>query len=319
MLILANLFHSDHNPKNELFHGLKIPHVESPARFDAIMQALKKAGFEVKHHTKSIPFGLLLKIHDKEYIKALGETSKKVTQDKEINRLESYSFDTYTPIIRGTYKAAFEGASLTFQLAEEISEGKEKYGYALTRPPGHHASKAQMGGYCYFNNAAIAAEVFSKKGKVAILDLDFHHGHGTQDIFYHRSDVLYASIHADPLHRFPHIFGFVGEDGTNGAKGFNVNRPLPLGTTNTQYNQAVLEVLEIIKKFKPKYLVVSLGLDTHKDDPIGGFKLTTSNYKKLGQIVKNLNFPTLVVQEGGYNTEVIGDCVVQFLRGLQPL
>jgi acetoin utilization deacetylase AcuC-like enzyme len=174
-----------------------------------------------------------------------------------------------------------------------------------------------MGGYCYFNNAAIAADYLSKKGKVAILDIDFHHGNGTQHIFYDRSDVLYVSLHADPLVKFPYISGFSDEQGRGDGKGFNKNYPLPLGTTEETYEKTLKKALEDIKKFSPDTLVVSCGFDTYIDDTWGGFKLTIPFYETIASQIKSLGVSTLVLQEGGYKVDALGKIAYSFWKGLQ--
>lgn len=160
-----------------------------------------------------------------------------------------------------------------------------------------------------------AAHHLSKNAKVAILDVDFHHGNGTQHIFYHRSDILTISIHADPAWKFPYYSGYKNERGIDKGKGFNVNYPLGAGVTNSQYQLTLENSLCKIQNFHPRYLIISLGLDTHKADPIGGFKLTTKYYTLMAKTIKRLNLPTVIIQEGDYNTKLLGKNVVAFLTG----
>ncbi|EKD86283.1 MAG: Histone deacetylase superfamily protein [uncultured bacterium] len=174
-----------------------------------------------------------------------------------------------------------------------------------------------MSGYCYFNNAAIAADCLSGHGKIAILDIDFHHGNGTQDIFYERSDVLYVSIHADPHDKFPYISGFSDESGKGKGIGFNKNYPLALGTKDQEYLKVLMRALKDVEEFKPRYLVVSLGFDTYEKDPIGGFKITPGFYKEIARNIKGLELPTLLIQEGGYNVEDLGKLSYLFLQGME--
>lgn len=225
-----------------------------------------------------------------------------------------FIMDTYTPLTKGTYKAALAAVDVALSGAHELLKGVKPV-YCLCRPPGDHAEYKTMGGYCYFNNAALAATQLAAKGKVAILDIDFHHGSGTQSIFYDRSDILYVSIHVDPRVRFPYSSGFANEKGAGEGLGYNYNFPLKLGTSNEEYHKVLEKSLRVIKKYRPEFLVVSCGFDTHKDDPIGGFKLTTPYYKEIAHEISTLNLPTLLVQEGSYNTTTIGEIAYNFLSG----
>jgi len=184
------------------------------------------------------------------------------------------------------------------------------------RPPGHHAEWSKFGGFCYFNSTAAATEFLSDYGRVAVLDIDFHHGNGTQDIFYERADVLTTSLHGDPSYAYPFFSGFSNEKGKGEGKGFNVNMPLPENTTNEEYHAALAKMLLQIKTFKPNYLVVALGLDTAKADPTGSWNLVAENFKKNGRMIGDLGLPTLVVQEGGYRTRTLGFNARFFFEGL---
>jgi acetoin utilization deacetylase AcuC-like enzyme len=211
-------------------------------------------------------------------------------------------------VARSAVDTALTGAKYVFN--------GERVVYSLCRPPGHHAGYKAMGGYCYFNNAAIAAHYLSEHGSVALLDIDFHHGNGTQSIFYNRSDVLYVSIHADPHVKFPYSSGFEDERGAGEGLGFNKNYPLPLGTRDARYSTVLLKVLGDIRDFNPDFLVVSAGFDTYEKDPIGGFKLTIPFYKTIGREIAKLRLPTLIIQEGGYAANALGKMVYTFLGGL---
>lgn len=229
-----------------------------------------------------------------------------------------YMFDMYTPIMQGTYEVAVESAACAVAGAKLLKDG-EKQVYALTRPPGHHAEEAMMGGYCYINNAAVAAQYLRSAGadRVAIFDFDIHHGNGTQNIFYGRDDVFFASIHASPDIKFPFYTGYEDEHGEGDGAGFNYNIPLPEGIDDATYDVHVAKVLKRIRDFHPNYLVVSAGFDTHAKDPIGAFRLTTDYFGKLGKDIASLEFPTLTVQEGGYATDVLGENVVSYLKGFR--
>lgn len=330
MIVIYPPDHYLHNPKFELYDGEKVENAESSERVDAILKALPPEVFIIKSFTKKMPFKILKSVHGLGYIKylkdspkLLGERTKfpsvfskanKKYLKNNINNLGSYSTDTYTPLSKYTYQAALNAATCAYEAALKLNNSNHKVIYALCRPPGHHASYSYMGGYCYFNNAAIAAETLSSFGKVAILDLDFHHGNGTQDIFYRRDDVFYASIHADPREKYPYFSGYQDEKGEGPGRGFNLNIPLSIGATNTQYQEVLLKVLKRLKAFKPQYLVISFGGDTYEKDPIGAFKLTLDYYSKMGETVRSFfGIPTLIVQEGGYNVDELGKIVVNFI------
>lgn len=329
MKILYSQKHLSHVPRYEIFNGEKDHHSETPSRVENIRKSLIKEGYRISKPTKETPLSLIYQVHKKEYVDFLKKVSsysypsvfpynQYSDNNKLINPLAllgNYSFDLYTPLMKNTFEVALESSSLAYELADDLKKEKIKVGYALCRPPGHHAEKNKMGGYCYLNNTAIAAQYLSKKGKVAILDVDFHHGNGTQGIFYERADVSTISIHVDPNWKFPFFSGFVNEVGINQGKGKNFNFPLPKGTNNHQYQKTLEKALQKITSFKPKYLVITLGLDTHKDDPIGGFLLTTDYYTVMAKTINALKLPTIIIQEGGYNTNLLGTNVVAFLNG----
>lgn len=328
MKIIYSQNHLVHSPLYEIFNGNQDPHAEVPSRVENIKKSLIANGFKISSLSKKVPISLIFKTHKKEYVNFLKNGSpfnypsvfpyNQLNADKHLsNDLANhgkYSFDLYTPMSKNIFKIAVESASLAYELAIEIKNHTIRVGYALCRPPGHHAEQAKMGGYCYLNNSAIAAQYLSNFGKVAVLDVDFHHGNGTQNIFFDRNDVLTVSIHADPNWKFPFYTGFSNEIGEKEGKGFNFNFPLPKDTSNNLYKITLERALTKIKKFRPKFLIVPLGLDTHQNDPIGGFKLTTEFYTEMARIINSLKLPTLIVQEGGYNTALLGDNVVAFLK-----
>jgi acetoin utilization deacetylase AcuC-like enzyme len=238
------------------------------------------------------------------------------TQDRyttPLVRQGFYSFDMYTPVMKHTFNAALGSANCAYEVAVEVKENGG-VAYALCRPPGHHAEYDQMGGYCYINNAAVAAQYLSQSGKVVSLDVDFHHGNGTQHIFEKRSDVLTISIHADPDWKFPHFSGYADETGVGDGVGFNINYPLLEGTDDKTFDQVLVQALTKIQKFQADYLVVSFGADTHVTDPIGGFRLTTEYFTRMARRINEIKLPTVIVQEGGYNTGLLGENVVAFLK-----
>jgi len=211
-----------------------------------------------------------------------------------------YCIDASTPLYRDAYLAARDAVDVALTAADEILAGS-RVAYALCRPPGHHAERRVYGGFCYFNNVAVAAHHLSRYGKVAILDIDFHHGNGTQDIFYARCDVLTVSIHGHPDHAFPYFSGFADEIGEGPGRGFNFNFPLPANTAEAAYLKAFEKAIKCIKRFRPDFLLVSLGMDIFKGDPTGTFLLTTQTLAAIGKRLAGLDLPLLFVQEGGYN------------------
>jgi acetoin utilization deacetylase AcuC-like enzyme len=226
-----------------------------------------------------------------------------------------YCTDAVTPIMGRTYEVAKGSAEAAMSGAMRLLDGRVREVYALCRPSGHHAGPRVFGGYCYFNNVATAAELLAAEGLVAILDIDYHHGNGTQEFFAERKDVLTCSIHGDPTHEYPYFWGYATERGIGQARGTNLNLPLPLGSGDNAYLAALDRAIRAIRRFKPAFLIIAAGFDTHTDDPIGGLELTTAVYPELGRRLGALPYPTLICQEGGYNTDVLGRCVHGFLSG----
>jgi len=230
-----------------------------------------------------------------------------------LGRAGYYISDLSAPILEGTYRAALGSANCALSGAKAIQAG-ERAAFALCRPPGHHAGKSNCGGYCYLNNAAIAANWLSEHGKVAILDIDYHAGNGTQEIFYERGDVLTISIHADPGFEYPSYHGYADETGAGPGSGLHRNYPLPAGTDDAHYLSAVDEAISFIKSFAPAYLVVSAGMDLYTGDPLGSFKITREGIQQIGARVASLNLPILIVMEGGYNNDALGENIVTLLE-----
>lgn len=234
-----------------------------------------------------------------------------------MGQLGYYCNDMMTPIMAHTWDVAYWTAQTALSAAALVAAEGDSKAYALCRPPGHHAGSNFFGGYCYLNNAAIAAHWLVQQGyRVAVLDIDFHHGNGTQDIFYGRSDVLTCSIHIDPLLDYPGFWGYADEYGTGHGQNFNFNYPLPYQTSEAEYLVTLQEALEKIRLFVPDQLVVSLGVDALADDPLGGFDLSPASYGRIAQAIAGLKLPTIIVQEGGYNLETVGTAVVTFLQNL---
>jgi acetoin utilization deacetylase AcuC-like enzyme len=229
-----------------------------------------------------------------------------------------YSMDSGTPLTAGSWEAAYWGAQATLTALDEVLAGA-RAAYCLTRPPGHHAAADAFGGYCFINNAAVAAQAARDAGqpRVAILDVDYHHGNGTQSIFYERADVFYASLHGDPQTEFPFFLGHADETGSGAGQGFNANFPLPVGVANAVWFETLDLALARLRDFAPTLLIVSLGVDTYGADPISHFKLDEPEFRELGRRITTFGVPTLFVQEGGYATEAIGRNVVAVLQGFE--
>ena len=220
------------------------------------------------------------------------------------------TIDTWGEILPGTYRAALASVTCAVRAAEHMAKTGET-SYALTRPPGHHAGRNFYGGYCYFNNAASAAKFLAEKGKVAILDLDYHMGNGTQDIFKWRKDILVASFHADTDQEYP------GGAYTEITAPNLVNLPLPLKASGKLYFKALEMALAAIRVFHPRFLVVSIGYDIHRSDPQGGFGLVSRDFRRIGHRLQSLGLPILLVQEGGYHLGMLGACARELLIGLE--
>jgi len=235
-------------------------------------------------------------------------------------RLGAYLFDTATPIVAGTWSAARGAVDVALSAAERVIDGAP-LAYGLCRPPGHHAARGMLGGYCYFNNAAIVAEWLRRERgahRVAILDIDYHHGNGTQQIFWERGDVLYLSLHADPARAYPHFSGYAAERGAGTGEGMTRNWPLPTGTTLDGYATALREALAMVAGFAPDApLIVSAGFDTFERDPIGDLALQTEDYGEIGRLIAGLGLPTIVLQEGGYAVDALGANALALLTGLR--
>lgn len=233
------------------------------------------------------------------------------------SQLGHYCFDTSSPIFEHTWDVAYWSAQTAISAAALVMASGEQAAYGLCRPPGHHAAANLYGGFCYLNNAAIAANWLVQQGqRVAILDLDYHHGNGTQAIFYGRSDVLFLSIHADPLYEYPYYWGYADEYGQDAGTGFNHNYPLSRGCQENEYMEALADARRKVQAFVPDTLLISLGVDTYIDDPVGGFRLQTDTFTRLGVVIAAFDLPTVVIQEGGYALSHLGQNVVSFLSGL---
>lgn len=305
-------------------------HPDQPRRIKNILKEIRQADIGLEYEVADLDLELVKKVHSLKYINFLENLGSCITNDayyfptdfwhskKHLSsnfmaKLGQFSFDSYTPVNKDIFSIICSSAAVAYGAAKMVLDN-QKVAYGLTRPPGHHAMKSLMGGFCYLNNAAIAAQFLSKFGNIAILDLDFHHGNGTQEIFYNRDDVLTVSIHGHPDRQFPYHWGFEDEIGVDLGEGKNLNIALLSGIRDIEYDRALQKALDKIKNYNPKYLVISLGLDTYKMDPKGDFKLTTNYYGRMAKTIKSLNYPTVIIQEGGYHDD-LGKNVVSFLNG----
>jgi acetoin utilization deacetylase AcuC-like enzyme len=230
-----------------------------------------------------------------------------------------YTFDMSTVIVEHTWRAAYWSAQCALTAARLVRDG-DRAAFGLCRPPGHHAHADMGGGYCFINNAAVAAHWLTggpDEARVAVLDIDFHHGNGTQAIFYDRRDVLFISLHADPDRQYPYFLGGADERGAGEGEGFNINYPLPINLGDDQFMAALDRACDDIARYAPRYLVVSLGVDTFGGDPLGDFALTGAAYPRIGARLAQLDLPTVFLMEGGYAIEALGRNVAGVLSGFQ--
>lgn len=319
---------------HEIHHVRERGYVERPVRVGKIVQAIR--ALPDVEFIEPVPHGepFITAIHDRDFVHylrvvcaALDEKDtiypyvfpirlrERKPVDQEV-QAGYYCIDTFTPLTRNAYIAARAAVDCALTGADLLRQGTQLV-YAICRPPGHHAERRVYGGFCYFNNAAIAAHFLSSHGKVAVLDVDFHHGNGTQDIFYDRADVLTISIHGDPSYAYPYFAGFADERGEGAGDGFNHNFPLPEGVGDDEYMQTLSQALGVIERFAPRFLVVSVGLDIAKGDPTGAWIISPQGLERIGGAIAGLGITMLAVQEGGYDTRVLGRNATYLLRGLQ--
>jgi acetoin utilization deacetylase AcuC-like enzyme/GNAT superfamily N-acetyltransferase len=321
------------NDKHDIHHVQERGYLEAPVRIISILNELEKTDIFQKITARHFSGKHILAVHDKDFIKyfkkvcSMLETGKslypyvfpirnaKKPPKNLLVRAGYYCTDTFTPVNYNAYIAAKGAIDCALTGAIKILEGTRLI-YILVRPPGHHAEGRSFGGFCYFNSASVAADYLSKYGKVAILDIDYHHGNGHQDIFYNRSDVLTISIHAHPNVAYPYFSGFEDERGIGEGKNYNINFPLPEKIDSERYRETLTKALKKITEFKPQFLTVSLGLDTAKGDPTGTWSLSAKDFENNGRMIGSLKIPTLIVQEGGYNNRVIGINARHFFMGL---
>jgi acetoin utilization deacetylase AcuC-like enzyme len=322
-----------HAPAVELHNGAFAPFAEHPGRLRSMLDAI--GATEEPADQGEAP---LLRVHPQAYLDFLKSAHREwreagrpgdaagyawpvvrrrpLALDRIDAKLGHFSYDASTPISDGTWESAYWSAQTALGALDAVLQG-ERTAFALCRPPGHHCGADYMGGYCYLNSAAVAAEAAIAAGRrrVAILDVDYHHGNGTQDIFYARGDVFFASIHADPATDYPFFWGMADETGEGEGEGATLNLPLPRGTDLAAYEPALDRALEAIAAFAPDLLVCSYGADTFVGDPISHFRIETDDYPLIARRIASLGVPTLVVMEGGYAVDRLGANVAAFLSG----
>ena len=322
-----------HAPTQELHNGGFTTYAEMPARVDAILAALGPVETPADRGEAAI-----LAVHSPAYVAFLKDAARlwreagrtgdaipyafpiRGRRPLDLTRIDAligaHSFDATTPITPDSWAASYGSAQSALAATHAVLEG-DRAAFALCRPPGHHAGADYCGGYCHLNTAAIAAQAARDAGvaRVAILDIDYHHGNGTQDIFYDRGDVFYASVHADPKTDYPFFWGHADETGAGDGLGTTLNLPLPHSTTIDAFRAAQTTALDAIAAFDPGLLVVSFGADTWEGDPISHFALTTPDYAVLATDIAARGWPTAIVMEGGYAVDALGHNVDSFLRG----
>jgi len=319
-------------PKHEIHHVRERGYFERPIRAEAIRETLGPTGLFTTLPTRSHGEAPLHDVHDAEFIQYLQTVCSKLKEGRPVYpdtfpirrpdrrpkqlavQAGYYCLDTGTPLYKGAYVAARASVDAALTAADEILAGRF-LAYAVCRPPGHHAGQRFFGGFCYFNNAAIAAQHLSGTAKVAVLDIDFHHGNGTQDVFYERDDVLTLSIHGHPDQAYPYFSGFESETGEGPGLGSNRNFPLPPGTEGDRYLRALNAALDLVRRAHTEVIVLSLGFDVMRGDPTGSFTLSSDDLRRIGARVVATGLPVLVVQEGGYNVRNIRTGSNAFFRG----
>ena len=342
MITVYNQRHALHQGKVEMFRGQLVPCFEVPARADYVLQELQRRQLGEIRAPLDCGRAALQRIHSARYLDFLaGAWDEWVALDPAnagrdalpsvwpvrslrcdvlpanfAARMGLFSYDAGTPLTSGTWAAAYDGACCAVTAAHLV-HGGARSAFALTRPPGHHAGSDFFGGYCFLNNAAIAAQALRDAGaaRVAVLDIDYHHGNGTQSIFYERADVFFASLHGDPHTEYPFYLGYADELGAGPGLGYNLNLPLPRGSDFACWRAALAQALQRIAHSGAQALVVSLGVDTFEGDPISGFTLRSADYLQVGADLAAAGLPTVFVFEGGYAVDAVGVNAVNVLDG----
>ncbi|HHX89815.1 MAG TPA: histone deacetylase family protein [Paracoccus sp.] len=327
-----------HDPKHFMANGQRLQNPEQPRRIEVL-----RAGAEAAGCSFTAPddhgLGPIAALHSPEYLTFLStihtrwqripdaadEVIPNIHPDRRtasyprsaVGQAGFHQADTACPISSGTWEAAYWSAQTALSATDAVLGGAHA-AYALSRPPGHHAFGDLAGGFCFLNNSAIAAEYLRRQGRrPAVLDIDVHHGNGTQGIFYERADVLTVSIHADPIRFYPFFWGHGAERGAGAGLGYNLNLPLARGTGLAGYQRALGTALERIALFGADAIVVALGLDAHENDPLKGLGLTTSDFTRIAEAIAATGLPLVLVQEGGYLSDDLGRNLTAFLAGCQ--
>ena len=321
------------NDKHAIHHVHDRGYVEAPVRITSIMKHLEASSLFTIKNPRSYPEKHIRKVHDNRYIDYFKRVCDSLPEGKSIypyvfpirNKTKPpaddsvlagyYCIDTFTPINKNAWLAAKGAVDCALTCCDALIEGR-KIAYSLVRPPGHHAERGAFGGFCYFNTAAIAAEYLTGYGRIAILDIDYHHGNGQQEIFYMRDDVLTVSLHGHPSFAYPYFSGYSDEKGEGGGTGYNINIPLKEKIDGEEYRKALKTAIGRINRFKPDYLIVALGLDTAQNDPTGTWSLGSTDFRENGRLIGMAGYPTLVTQEGGYRTKSLGINARSFFEGM---
>lgn len=327
-----------------MFRGRLVPCHETPARLEYVLDALRQRGIGTLQTPAAPDLDLIRRVHSPRYVDFLRDAwadwvaldpanaeldilpsvwpvrgfRHDISPTNFAARVGLFSFDSGSPLTAGTWEAAVAGAACAIDAARAVSSGNgSRAAMALTRPPGHHAGADFFGGYCFLNNAALAAQALREAGaeRVAVLDIDYHHGNGTQSIFYERGDVLTVSVHGDPTTEYPFFLGYADESGQGAGRGANLNLPLAAGTDFAGWSEALEQGLAAIGRFKPDALVIALGVDTYEGDPISKFKLRSADYLVVGARLARLGLPTVFTMEGGYAVAEVGTNVANVLEG----
>ena len=326
-------------PAGELYGGQMVEPFERISRVEIILDALTSNGFSDIAEPEECDPEPIQNVHKADFIHFLetawdewksggyagdliattyptrGTPTHRCPQEID-GKAGYYCIASETAIVNGTWEAAKSSCASAQSAARHVMTGRD-CAFALCRPPGHHATEDQFGGYCFINNAAVAASMLRENGagRVGVVDVDFHHGNGTQSIFYCSGSVMFASLHGEPENAFPYFSGWKDETGSGGGEGANLNFPMPPGTGYSLWAEALAEAIAAVRAFSPEALVISLGVDAYKEDPISFFRLETADFADCGARLAALRLPTVIVMEGGYAISEVGANVVSFLDG----
>ena len=343
MQVFYSETHARHSPAFEVIDGgVRTLYLEMPERARRILAALEATSWAETSAPQDFGLEPVLAVHEPDYVDFLATAwSEWIASEPEIGsgsdrsellpatfalrgqqhrptsllgRAGYYMMDLSAPVVEGTYPAALAAANCSLSAAGALTAG-QRAAFALCRPPGHHAGRSNCAGYCYLNNACIAANWLSRTGRVALLDIDYHAGNGTQEILYERPDILSISIHGDPAQEYPYFAGYAEERGIGKGEGFHFNLPLPAGTDDAGYLKTLDQAISTIRKYSPGYLVVSAGMDIYAHDPLGRIKVSQAGIGEIGRRIAALELPSAIVLEGGYNNDALGVNVVSFLQG----